>query len=473
TDENGTYTITYDIGNYRMELTKGNYEKIDTYGYGGIMTYPGRTNTMDFYMKPSPMPSTGNLTGRVYDLVTELPLNATLKFGTQTVTTDANGTYFVTRTAGVVTVIVNSTGYENITAKIYIPVVRTTTYDFYLTLVSGNGTLKGTVINKETNAPVANAQITLYSGYPNPLKINTTTNSNGNYSVVLPSRTYAMNINASGYVTYDASVTVYAEQTATRKIYLEKFGIEATRPAEFEIESLPLDTTFFLGERATMKFRIRNIGDMIGKVQVNLTIPGIYENVNYTWIKPGVEEDIMFTFTVPDDLEEKEYKMYYVIDGTEYEKRMSVVGMNVSVDAGLDKKMYLAGDNAVLTLNVTNLKDFNVSLFSRVKFNGYDNVTCFNLTGFGNKTLTFYVPVKEFSGDKLFYSVYTESGRALYINALYIYQKPEGDVVLYTDKQVYEMGESVTITTEAMVGGTLNITAPGFSENITVGGTKG
>jgi hypothetical protein len=109
---------------------------------------------------------------------------------------------------------------------------------------------------------------------------------------------------------------------------------------------------------------------------------------------------------------------------------------------------------------------FDLSLYARVKLGDYEDVKHFILTDF--ETLQFDVPV-HFNGQKLFYGVYMESGRALYLNAMYIHKREI--ITLYTDKQVYNAGENVTIFVDTTKSGTLNVTAPGFNTSIFVTGS--
>ena len=240
---------------------------------------------------------------------------------------------------------------------------------------------------------------------------------------------------------------------------------------KFVVTSVPANMTFNLGENVTMTFGVRNIGTAEDVAELKLTIPGIYEDTNSTWIKSGEEENISFYFIMPDDLEEKSYKAFYEVNGEGGEFPFFVQGANITVNASLDNTLYEENDTAVLTLNVENNRNMNLSLFSRVKFNEYENVTQFNLTGLGSKILTFNVPVK-FGGDnKMLYTVYTDSGRALYINSIYIYEKnpaPSG-IDLHTDKQVYNIGEKVTVFVEVTRTDNLTMIAPNFSVNTTIG----
>ncbi|MDI6886712.1 MAG: PGF-CTERM sorting domain-containing protein, partial [archaeon] len=241
---------------------------------------------------------------------------------------------------------------------------------------------------------------------------------------------------------------------------------------KFVVTSVPANMTFNLGENVTMTFGVKNIGTAEDQATMRLEVLGIHEDVNFTWIKPGEEANISFDFIMPDDLEEKSYKALYEVNGEKGKFSFFAQGANITVDASLDKTLYEENETAVLSLNVRNNRNMNLSLFSRVKFNEYENVTHFNLTGLESKILTFNVPVK-FGGDnKMLYTVYTDSGRALYINSIYIYEKKPGvPIRLYTDKDVYNMGEVVTIhIIDVTRTDLLSITAPNLTYNDTISG---
>jgi hypothetical protein len=473
TDTNGTYSIRYLSGDYRTLLRSTElYDGFDTWGHGGLRVNRGTDTRLDFHLVPKSLSGMGKMTGKVRDLLTAEPLDAMLTIGALTISTDDNGTYSMMLPAGTTDVRVTCAGYQNLSARIGVPRIRTTVHDFHVSLLNGTGILNCTVIDKGNNRTVAGAQISLYSGFPEPVMFNTTTDGDGSFSLPLPSRAYAMAVNATGYSAFDQNVTVFADRQVVRKIYVERSGAGGVLPAELELVSIPHKARFFIGELATFTVRMRNIGDLVGKAQVDFSMPGVYQKLGIGWIAPGAEGDVIFNFTVPDDLEEKEYKVFYGILGKKYEQSVKIVGMKVEVTASLDKRMYLDNDTASLTMIVTNLKTFNASLFSRVKYNGFDESRQFNLSALGMDTLTFNVPVTGPARDKLFYSVYISSGRSLYINALYLYRKPAQDVVLSADKQVYKMGETVNLNLESNARGVVKVTTPWYIGLIDLNNTK-
>jgi len=230
----------------------------------------------------------------------------------------------------------------------------------------------------------------------------------------------------------------------------------------FVVTELPSNLNLTCGQEVTWTFRVGNIGGAEGEAHLYLMLPD-WEETNFTWVRPGQEEEIAFSFIVPDDLEEKEYKAIYELNGARDEFFFFVHGAKVIVNASLDKPLYEEDETAILTLNVANDCAFNLSLYARTQLHEYEEIQPFELTDFA--TLQFNIPVT-FNDNKLFYGIYMESGRALYLNSMYVHKK--GDIIsLYTDKQVYFTGETVTVFVNTTQSGILNITAPGYAEELT------
>jgi hypothetical protein len=463
TDANGSFSFKYWAGDFRLLVRENaGHDGLDTMGFGGLRVNRGTDTRLDLYVVPKSLSGKGILTGKVLDVATGQPLDARLAIGTRTIATDMNGTYSATLPAGTNIITVVSDGYENQTINVGVPRIRTTVRDFYVTLQNGTGTLSGVLVDKLDNRHVAGAQLTIYSGYPQQLLFCATTDAAGIFSISLPSRVYSVTVDAAGYGTVDTGAMVFADQTTFEKIYLVGSGPARVIPAELELVALPHYARFFIGDVATMSVRMKNIGDLVGRAEVNFTIPGIFEDTGVGFIDPGTEGDVNFKFVVPDDLAESEYDVYFTVMGQRYQERIKVTGMKIDVFASLDRKMYLENDTAVLTLNVANLKEFGNSLFSRVKYNGFDESRPFNISALGNATLVFSVPVTGQAGDKLFYSVYASSGRALYVSSTFMNRKPAGDVVVSADRQLYKMGETISVSLETSARGIVEVFTPWY-----------
>jgi rhodanese-related sulfurtransferase/PKD repeat protein len=462
TDTNGQVSIEFAANtNYWIGISATGYNYISKCVRAPI--YYNHTQTHTIYLKPAS--KYGTIKGNVYDQVTEQPLNATVKIDGNSLST-IDGGYSIKLLPGTKQVTIETEGYDTVQTSVVVYPIWTVTRDFYMSPVHiSNGTLIGYVFDIFTIENIANASIIVYSGYPKYIQANMTTDLNGFYSFNLSAGLYAINVRASNYTVYETTATVYPGEVSTVDIPLKPSGEPVLKsPAEFEIVSVPQDLSFDLGENVTFTFKVRNIGDIIGRIELHLNVPGIFEGFNSTWITPNAEKEVNFSFPIPDDLEENYYQAHYEMGDISEEILFYVNGAKISVDGSLDKELYVENETAIFTMIVTNECSFELNLFARVKLNEFEEVRAFNLMNV--ETLQFYIPV-DFNGQKLFYAVYMSSGRALYINGLYI-QKKEEIITLYTDQQVYEAGDNVTIFVITNQSGILNITAPGFNTNISV-----
>jgi thiol-disulfide isomerase/thioredoxin/PKD repeat protein len=242
--------------------------------------------------------------------------------------------------------------------------------------------------------------------------------------------------------------------------------ISVTGGPEFEVTSLPENLDLMAGD-PTWNFTVKNAGGSGGFVEFYLALPD-WEDSQVAWLESGEETVFSFDFAVPDDLEENDYTAYFEINGEQYSVVFSVQGPKVAVDASLDKNLYVQGDTAALTLDVRNISAFDLDLFARVQLGDYEAIEEFSLsantsTSGTDITLPFDVPV-DFDSGKLFFGIYMTSGRALHLNALYVYERYS--LGLWTDQQVYNIGDMVTVYMEAPFAGTVDITAPDYADQI-------
>ncbi|NWF51912.1 MAG: hypothetical protein HXY47_02400, partial [Nitrospirae bacterium] len=244
----------------------------------------------------------------------------------------------------------------------------------------------------------------------------------------------------------------------------------------FQITQFPPYQTFSPGGEAIFTFKVKNTGNKEGAFDINFKI---YDLVNITkkeWLMPDEEKPITFSSILPVDLEEKDYYAEYelksqstVIKG---QVRYHLEGISLNVDATLDKQSYTEGDTAKLTISIStqNSQSQSLNLFARVNYNGYEEQLPFTLNG--TEILVFDIPLIEITGERLFYGIYHESGRSLYLNSLYIYKT--GDVItITTDKQVYNPEETVLVTVSSVRGirGTMTLSSINYEEIFTFSGT--
>lgn len=237
--------------------------------------------------------------------------------------------------------------------------------------------------------------------------------------------------------------------------------------ANLQITELPPYQTFNPGQEAPFTFKVKNTGNQEGAVELNFKAYDLIDSTQKEWLMPNEEKTITFNFLMPTDLEEKDYFASYemrAVSGqpsaiSKGQIKYHLAGINLNVNATLDKQNYNIGDTARLTINVTQQSALgSQNLFARVNYAGYESQRAFTLNG--SQTLTFDIPLAQITGEKLFYGVYHESGRSIHLNSLYLYKA--GDVItIATDKQVYNSGEVVSATISGNASGQMTLTGPG------------
>ncbi|GEM_PF-3408789 len=253
-------------------------------------------------------------------------------------------------------------------------------------------------------------------------------------------------------------------------------GIYVGAP-HFEISELPANRDLAIGHSGTWTFTVTNTGGAEGVAYLDLMLPD-WEISDFAWVMPGEEEEISLRIIIPDDLESGEIKAQYELNGSRGEFPFFIEGAKISVEAFLNGQTAFEepdcfgeeGDLASLTLEITNDSGFELQLYGRAQLNDFEEVTeTFTLLPGETEQLSFDVPVA-FTGNKLFYGVYLDSGRSLHLNALYVY--PCGDPpYVWMDKQVYNTDESATIFIYTLDEGIITLNAPGYEESFEIQGT--
>ncbi|MCX5909880.1 MAG: hypothetical protein NTY64_22565, partial [Deltaproteobacteria bacterium] len=232
----------------------------------------------------------------------------------------------------------------------------------------------------------------------------------------------------------------------------------------FRVTGVPSFKSFLPGEEAAFSFKVKNVGNQEGEFGFHLRSLDQMDMIRREWVKPGEEKTLDFTFPLPRDLEEKDYFADYEILGTEIRGQVKyhLSGINLQVNASLNKEVYQEGETGTLTINVFTPSPSVLNLFARVNYPGYESKEDFVLNG--SQVLTFYVPFPKISGEKLFYGIYHEGGRSFHLNSLYIHKA--GDILsVKTDKQVYKPGETVSVAVSGSVSGNVTLSGPGgYSE---------
>jgi len=249
-------------------------------------------------------------------------------------------------------------------------------------------------------------------------------------------------------------------------------SLAVTKP-QFGLKSLPTGLSFSTGEDASFPFTLKNTGSQEGRASLKVEVMDM-ESADDLYLGAGQEKDLSFAFLVPYDLPQGDYVGKYSLaqEGAplplQGEFRFNVQGIDIDVEAQLDKSTYTEGETALLTLTITNNSQTSIDLFAKVNYRDYEGEQSFFLET--SSLLDFSIPLPEITEEKVFYGIYHRDGRGIHLNDIYIYKKEEGVEVL-TDKQVYYPGETVAIMIDSPGAGLMRVEAPGYEDEFTIDGS--
>ncbi len=246
--------------------------------------------------------------------------------------------------------------------------------------------------------------------------------------------------------------------------------------ALFQITQVPTYQTFYPDQEATFIFKVKNIGNQEGPADLAFKAYDLIDLTRTEWLKPGEEKEISFAFTMPADLEEKDYFADYELKGqgagSKGQAKYHFAGINLTVEASLDKQNYAAGDIAHLTLTINQQSTaVGENLFARINYSGYDQQRPFTLNS--SQTLVFDVPLTQITEEKLLYGIYYTGGRSIHLNNIYVY-KADDMLTITTDKQVYDPGNVVALEVRSQnsgVSGQMTLTGPSYTETFAFNGS--
>lgn len=262
---------------------------------------------------------------------------------------------------------------------------------------------------------------------------------------------------------------------ANNQLAVQSMPLSVTA-ATFVLTQTPSYQTFYPGQQAQLAFIVKNTGNLEGAASLSVKAYDLADSSQNAWLQPGEEKTFTVNFMPPMDLSEGDYYADYTLTDasgktiSSGQVKYHLAGLALNVNASFDKQSYNVGDIAHLTLNIESQAATGQSLFARVNYAGYESQQSFTLNG--SQTLTFDVPISSITGEKLFYGIYFDTGRSIYLNSAYIYNASD-ELLITTDKQVYNPGDTVNFTVETQngIGGSLTVTAPGYSQKVAESGT--
>ena len=231
---------------------------------GGILFFNIKMNTT------SPLPTTGNLTGKVYDGFTNKPIQgaAISVSGGASISADTQGIFLINDiTPGTYQITISASGYTSQGYQVMI--LQGTTTDMqtiYLTPSPQSTTITGTVADASTGNPIANADVSI-------IEANSTikTDSSGTYSFSFTGISlleFTVKASATGYDSLQYTVTTAAYGTYTIDLALNQSQVSNIKITSLttDKQSYPVDS--FVAIAATLM----NSGSIASNVVVNARI---------------------------------------------------------------------------------------------------------------------------------------------------------------------------------------------------------
>lgn len=350
---------------------------------------------------------------------------------------------------------------------LYLPVILPQgNYTFNYTTKFGRGSFVVEAISEKlaVNATLKDERLHVVISNPTPVDFA------GTLEVVSPilSNVTNVTIDAGGTETLQFYLGDLEEGTYNFTIGVSRNGrvllervFSFTVSPHFQLDIEGLKEEYRIGENATFRVSVRNLGDAIGQDVLVVEIPGIYREEKSIRIEAGEGKTENFTISLPRDLPNRELKVIARIGKAEAEKPFKLIGVNLSVEAFLDKEVYYDDENVTFTLRLRN--NNNVTLRGNV------TVTCTSFSstvpyeiGYGSQELSFVFPACR----RVFYSVALDTGRVIHINSKLVQLIERGaDVTLYTDRDRYRIGDTMRIHLHSTAPTTVAVAVFG---NITV-----
>jgi hypothetical protein len=327
-----------------------------------------------------------------------------------------------------------------------------------MVLVRGSGSLR----------PLADAGMVLTSSI-GEMAAEDTTGVDGIFRAEVDSGDYGLEVSLDGYETQLIDFEVVAGRETRLDMLLEPLNASLERsPAQFRITGAWDQSevlAFQAGEEATLSFNVSNIGESFGQTEVLFDLPGVSNRAQGLFLEPGESSRISFTFTIPTDMDSRADVLSLTAGDQRYEVGFNVEGAEIEVEAQLDKEFYEEGETVRLSLNVTNKSLLDLELEARAQLAGHLVSHEFVMGAQGNATFDLDVPA-EFTGDKLLFGIYQESGRSLYLNAFYV-SRGSDELGLAADRQQYKPGERGQLVLDVRAGGKLTLHPPRGWEALT------
>ncbi|MCP4151696.1 MAG: hypothetical protein GY757_28390, partial [bacterium] len=272
----------------------------------------------------------------------------------------------------------------------------------------------------------------------------------------------------------DRELKVYLYDSAGNTVTQATAPVAVGSPGIALID-VPGDIAISAGSYAPVTLKMKNNGHLRGECILNVKAFDSLDREYDIALEPGEELEINdISVDTEADLPAGNYPCYYTLTGTGViggrvtgNFNIKVTGVDLSVEAALDRTHYNTGDTAQLTLRIDNETAADTPLEAIVNWGDFNERRRFNMSA-GIKELVFEIPLDQKRETKIFYGIYHggegEGGKGIYLNDTYIHFRDT--VAVETVKQVYEPGEALQAVFLSDQAGTLYVEA--FDESRTL-----
>jgi hypothetical protein len=415
-------------------------------GSGGhlltLQTVSGRRAHFSAFLQPT----YGVVQSKVLDMVTSAPIAGALVYvdgGDISTTTDRLGQFRLSIPAGDRRIYVESVGYiseagHNPSLRLNVTPGKTTEFTLYLKSISGS--VRGQVVDSVSLTPIPGALVYVDEGFSNTL-----TDDHGRYELAQSNREHSVYVKAVDYASdREDGWMASASVEPSRGVSFNHMLRPTLQLVAFAFTQTPDDVELIAGQDHVLSCRVRNTGKREGGALVRLIVAGFSEHENTEWIAPGEEAQFTFNVRMPADAISADHQevVFELTGGERYRLFARVRGPAVTVEATLNKSIYAVGDDLVLRLRITNTTPGSFPIYTRAQIGDITTLS-------SQRTLTQTLEIEHVIAvdggrGKVFFGVYLETGRALYLDAFYV---PRADDLLsiVSDAQVYDMGSTVAL----------------------------
>ncbi len=224
------------------------------------------------------------------------------------------------------------------------------------------------------------------------------------------------------------------------------------------------EMTVVPGVATTIPVTVHNTGGLGAPFTLTLDLHGLYTADEYGWADPGEVIALIYTFTLPSDVEARTAVGHYRINDVSTPISYTIAGYQLDMSGHLSPRVAAAGQMVSATVRLTDTSGLGQPLPLGVRLAGIGDPQMATITLTNSAEVNFALTAPE-QDTLLSYGLYHPDGRSLLLDTLRLYV-PGESVALYPDQGRYLPGDTATFSVQAQVSGTLTWQAFGISETL-------